>query len=76
LRAYTVSLNLARFDAQAWLTRDETMDAIAGALDTIRKVTIIDKRMEKRLLPVDPLALKAGLLGSNPNGLFKLETPD
>ena len=30
------------------------------------------KRMERRLLLVDPLALKAGLLGSNPEGLFKL----
>jgi hypothetical protein len=73
LRAYTVSLNLARFDRQDWLARDETMDAIAEALDTIRKVPLITKRMEARLLPVDPLALKAGLLGSNPNGLYKVK---
>jgi hypothetical protein len=72
LRAYTVSLNLARFDRQNWLTRDETMDAIAAALDTIRKVPVLTPRMVARLLPVDPLALKAGLLGSNPDGLFKL----
>jgi len=72
LRAYTVPLNLARFDAQDWLVRDETMDAIAESLDHIRKVTLINQRMEKRLLPVDPLALKAGLLGINPDGLFKL----
>jgi len=72
LRAYTVPLNLARFDAQDWLVRDETMDLIAEALDHIRKVTLINQRMEKRLLPVDPLALRAGLLGSNPDGLFKL----
>jgi len=72
LRAYTVSLNLARFDRQDWLTRDETMDAIADALDHIRKVPVLTPRMVRRLLPVDPLALKAGLLGSNPEGLFKL----
>jgi len=29
-------------------------------------------RQTAGLLPVDPLALKAGRLGSNPNGLFKL----
>jgi len=72
LRAYTVSLNLARFDRQDWLARDETMDTIASALDTIRKVPLITKRMERRLRRVDVLALKAGLLGSNPDGLFKL----
>ena len=72
LRAYTVSLNLARFDPQDWLARDETMDVIADALDTIRKVPLITKRMAARLQPVDPLALRAGLLGSNPEGLLKL----
>jgi len=72
LRAYTVSLNLARFDRQHWLTDDATMDAIADTLGRIRKVTLITPRMAARLQPVDPLALKAGLLGSNPEGLFKL----
>jgi len=47
------------------------MDAIAEGLDHIRKVQLITPRMAARLLPVDPLALKAGLLGSNPEGLFK-----
>jgi hypothetical protein len=72
LRAYTVSLDLRRFDAQAWQTRDETMDDIAAALDHIRKVRLLTPRMAARLQPVDPLALKAELLGSNPDGLFKL----
>jgi hypothetical protein len=72
LRAYTVSLNLARFDRQNWLTDDAGMDTIADALDRIRKVPLITKRMERWLLPVDPLALQAGLLGSNPDGLFKV----
>ena len=71
LRAYTVSLNLARFERQDWLVRDETMDLIAAALDTIRKVPLLSPRMVAGLLPVDPLALQAGLLGSNPDGLFK-----
>ena len=66
-RAYTVSLNLARFDRDDWLTRDETMDTIAGALDHIRKVRVLTPRIVARLLPVDPLAPKAGLLGPNPD---------
>jgi len=71
LRAYTVSLDLTRFERQHWQTDDTAMDLIAEALDHIRKMQLISKKMEARLLPVDPLALKAGLLGSNPNGLFK-----
>jgi hypothetical protein len=46
------------------------MDTIAEELDRIRKVKLITPCMAA--LPVDPLALKAGLLGSNPDGLFKL----
>ncbi len=72
LRAYTASLNLARFDRQDWLVRDETMDAVADALGRLRKVTLITPRMAARLQPVDPLSLRAGLLGANPEGLFKL----
>jgi hypothetical protein len=71
LRAYTVSLNLARFDRQGWLVRDETMDTIANALATLRQVPLLTPRMVARLLPVDKRALEAGLLGSNPDGLFK-----
>ena len=67
-----MSLDLSGFDKQDWLTRDETMDAITEALGHICKVRLIEKEMEARLLSVDTLALKAGLLGSNPNGLFKL----
>jgi hypothetical protein len=74
LRAYTVSLDLGRFDAQGWQTRDEAMDSIADALDRIRKVRLLSPRMAARLQPVDPLALQAGLLGSNPDGLFKVKT--
>ena len=69
-----MSLNLARFDRQAWQTDDTAMGVIAEALDHIRKMQLISKKMEARLLPMDPLALKAGLLGSNPEGLFKVKT--
>jgi hypothetical protein len=72
LRAYAVALDLSRFDSEHWLTDDATMDTIAAALDHIRKVRLLTRRMVAGLLPVDPLALKAGLLGSNPEGLFKL----
>jgi hypothetical protein len=75
LRAYTVPLNLARFDKQNWLERDETMDMIALAFDRIRKVPLLTPAQAKRLQPVDPRALEAGLLGAKAEGLFKLGSP-
>jgi hypothetical protein len=72
LRAYTVPLNLARFDRQNWLERDETMDVIALAFDRLRKVPLLTSAQARRLQPVDPRALEAGLLGAKAEGLFKL----
>ena len=72
LRAYTVPLNLARFDTQDWLARDETMDTIAAALDHIRKIKLLTPAMLRRLQPVDPRALQAGLLGAKEDGLYQV----
>jgi hypothetical protein len=72
LRAYTVPLNLARFDKLGWEVRDEALDAIADRLDQIRKVRLLTPAMVANLAPVDPRSLAAGLMGSNPEGLFKL----
>jgi hypothetical protein len=48
---------------QVWITSPKPSSAC--------KVQLLTPRMAARLQPVDPLALKAGLLGSNPAGLFK-----
>ena len=73
LRAYTVPVSLARFDALHWETDDAALDAIADHLDVVRKVKVLTPAMVRRLAPVDPRALQAGLLGANAAGLFKLD---
>jgi hypothetical protein len=70
LRGYTGPLNLKRFDSLNWMTADETMELIARRTDEIRRVTVIDAEMEKRLSLVDERSYQAGLLGSDPSGLF------
>ena len=70
LRGYTGPLNLKRFDRLNWMTADETMDLIARRTDEIRRVTVIDGEMEKRLSLVDERCYQAGLFGSDPSGLF------
>ena len=82
-----MSLNLGHFDRQHWRTADAATPALPGtcvrgrcaagasvaeALDQVRKVPLLTPRLAARLRHVDVLALKAGPLGSNPGGLFKL----
>jgi len=76
MRAYTVPLNLARFDRLNWETDDAALDAIADHLDVVRKVAVLTPAMVARLSAVDPRALQAGLLGANAAGLFKFDADD
>jgi len=71
LRGYTGPLNLTRFDRLNWMTADETMERIAQRTDEIRRVMLIDAEMEQRLSPVDERSYQAGLIGSDPNGIYK-----
>lgn len=71
LRGYTGPLNLKRFDSLNWMTTDESMERIAQRTDEIRRVMLIDAEMEKRLSPVDERSHQAGLIGSDPNGIYK-----
>jgi len=73
LRAYTVPLDLSRFDRQGWRTSDgEALDAIAQKLDEIRRYPILTPEMEANLTRVDERTLTAGLLGANAAGLYKI----
>jgi hypothetical protein len=71
LRGYTGPLNLKRFDRLNWMTSDEIMELIAQRTEEIRRVMLIDAGMERRLVPVDERTYQAGLIGSDPNGLYK-----
>jgi len=71
LRGYTGPLNLKSFDRLNWMTADEAMERIAKRTDEIRRVMLIDAEMEKRLSPVDERSYQAGLIGSDPNGIYK-----
>ena len=71
LRGYTGPLNLKRFDRLDWTICDSAMDLIAQRTEEIRRVTLIDAAMESRLSPVDERSYQSGLIGSDPDGLFK-----
>lgn len=71
LRAYSVPVDLSRFDALEWWFRDEAMDPIAEALDAARHTPIAPMPVVLGYAPVDARSFEAGLLGSNPDGLWK-----
>jgi hypothetical protein len=72
LRGYTGPLNLKSFDRLYWMTADETMELISKRTEEIRRIIMINAKMEKRLSPVDDRSFQAGLIGSDPKGLYKL----
>lgn len=74
MRAYTRPLNLKTFDTLHWMTSDENLDAIGIRLDEIRKFRVLTPAMIRSLSDADERSVQAGLLGSNPNGLFKPES--
>lgn len=73
LREYSRPFDLARFDRRGWMTAEEDLHYIGDALDAAPHVRLLTPAQTRALKPVDKRALDAGLLGSDPAGLFKVE---
>ncbi|MSP74061.1 MAG: hypothetical protein EXR76_18165 [Myxococcales bacterium] len=72
LRSYSAPFDLRRFDALDWEHTDEVIEApILTALDAARHFELLSPAMIARLHLIDRRSYDAGLLGSNPAGLFK-----
>lgn len=71
LRAYTRPLNLAAFDCKEWMWKNEGADSIEKRLIALKKIPLIQPAAISRLSTVDPLSYQAGMLGSNPDGLYQ-----
>ncbi len=71
LRGYTLPLDLSTFDRIDWMMRDEGLDKIADALDRQRKYKIISKTQAERLQKMDDRSYRSGMLGVNPDGLWR-----
>jgi hypothetical protein len=71
LRSYSTPLDLAAFDRLGWETNDWALEAIATRLDSARHFPVLTPRQAAALAPVDERRYTAGLMGSNPDGLYK-----
>jgi hypothetical protein len=72
LRQYSVPFDLSRFDARGWMTTETDISWIGDALDKARHTRFLTPAQLRSLRPADPVLVKAGLLGADPKGLFKL----
>lgn len=70
LRGYTYPLNLRSMDRYHWLYSNDHLERIVERMSEIRKVHILTPEMRKALCPVDRRTYDAGLIGSDPNGLY------
>ncbi len=71
LRGYTLPLDLSTFDRIDWMMLDEGLDKIADALDRQRRYKIISKTQAERLQKMDERSYRSGMLGVNPDGLWR-----
>jgi hypothetical protein len=71
LRSYSLPLDLTIYKSRQWTTTDEDLEYIGDKLEQIRHYPVVDKKMIKNLKRASDTMLKAGLMGSNAEGLFK-----
>ena len=71
LRSYSLPLDLTIYNSRHWHTTDEDLEYIGDKLEQIRHYPVVNKAMIKRLKKASETMLKAGMLGSNTEGLFK-----
>jgi len=72
LRGYTRPLDLSALDRLSWMTNDAHLEAVMQRLDRARRFTILTPAMRANLNPVDERSCRAGLLGVNAAGLYRL----
>jgi hypothetical protein len=71
LRGFTVPLDLARLDGLAWMESDDGLDAVAQRLDALDRTPVLTAGMVAGLSRLDARSLAAGMLGADPDGLYR-----
>ncbi|HUX96514.1 MAG TPA: hypothetical protein VMV47_12350 [Bacteroidales bacterium] len=71
LRSYSRPLDLTIFNSRYWKTTDEDLEYIGDKLELMHHYPVISKKMISELFAASEISLKAGMLGSNADGLYK-----
>jgi len=73
LRTYSRPLSLTDGIRSDWRTTEEDLDCIGDRLNRQVHYRLLTTAQENDLVPVDGRTLAAGLLGSNPEGLYRCD---
>jgi hypothetical protein len=71
LRSYSIPLDLTIYNTRQWAITDEDLEYIGDKLEKLTHYPVVDNKMIKNLKKASDTMLKAGMLGSNDDGLFK-----
>jgi hypothetical protein len=71
LRSFSLPLNLGIYNNRNWMTTDEDLEYIGDKLESLRHFPVVTEKMIRNLNRAGDYMLKAGLLGSKEEGLFK-----
>ncbi len=70
---YRGPINLKVFDRLDWIGSDAGMEQLSNDMDRYKVHPVINPEMAANLSPVDERSLRAGMIGTNPAGLFKVK---
>lgn len=71
LRSYSLPFDLTYFNGRKWATTDEDLEYIGEKIESLHHFPVVSEKIIRKLNPASNSMLKAGLLGSKPEGLFK-----
>jgi len=71
LRSYSLPFDLTSFNKRNWATTDEDLEYVGDKIESLYHFPVVTEKMIKKLSIASDSMLKAGLLGSNEEGLFK-----
>ena len=69
----TAKSDLKIFDRLDWMGSDAGLESLADGLDRYRIRPLITGEMAADLAPMDERSLRAGMLGTDPDGLYKVQ---
>ncbi len=71
LRSYSIPFDLTAFNHRNWAITDEDLEYIGDKIESLHHYPVVSAKMSKKLNIASESMIRAGLLGSNEEGLFK-----
>jgi hypothetical protein len=68
---YSAPVNLQRFDSLEWRTTGDWLGAVQTYLHHVRHYPILTRQMGRKLVPADPVLMRACFLDSDKKGLYQ-----